>query len=460
MNENKAYTDEFLAIMDELDGDVEGRQAFWDYLKSSTSIYDGHVVYSAIVPRVFGLETQARFADIVSTMNGIVLKVLDRFVKDPDYRALFAFDPRIEELILVPSGYPYSIPMARYDIFYNEDTGTFKFFELNGDGSSGMNENREATEGMRHSETYKRFATRHAVRDLYEPLFPGWVDTFLKIYDTYERKVENPHIAIVDYLECAVLEEFKIYGRLFEEAGYHFSVYDIRDLSYEDGKLIGHNPYIGLPDAPIDAISRRCLAVDLVDHWDESSAFVQAIKDGSCALIGSFLGHVFHDKRLFRLVRHPETFAMLTPEEQAFVNESIPFTEFLDSSLMDIDAIKAEPAKWVVKPTDGYGSRDVCAGPDYTPEEWAKIVDERADGAKGLPYIVQEFCMPYKTDTIPFYGDDDYDEPVKSYNNLSGLYVMNGKFVGVFSRLGPEAIILGVHGGVTAPTLFITEDEG
>lgn len=68
--------------------------------------------------------------------------------------------------------------------------------------------------------------------------------------------------------------------------------------------------------------------------------------------------------------------------------------------------------------------------------------------------------MPYKTDTIPFYGDDDYDEPVKSYNNLSGLYVMNGKFVGVFSRLGPEAIILGVHGGVTAPTLFITEDEG
>ena len=41
------------------------------------------------------------------------------------------------------------------------------------------------------------------------------------------------------------------------------------------------------------------------------------------------------------------------------------------------------------------------------------------------------------------------------YTNLSGLYLYNGRFTGVFSRLGPEPVISKKTGGITAATIWV-----
>ena len=66
--------------------------------------------------------------------------MIKEYLKNPSYRKLFPFSRKLEELILIPNGYQSLLPIARFDIFYNEENGNFKFCEINTDGTSAMNE--------------------------------------------------------------------------------------------------------------------------------------------------------------------------------------------------------------------------------------------------------------------------------------------------------------------------------
>ncbi|MCB6405465.1 hypothetical protein LI180_11925, partial [Megasphaera massiliensis] len=57
------------------------------------------------------------------------------------------------------------------------------------------------------------------------------------IYATYARRVENPRIAICDYLENGVVDEFHIYADLFRQRGVECVVADVRELSF-DGEAL------------------------------------------------------------------------------------------------------------------------------------------------------------------------------------------------------------------------------
>ena len=94
-----------------------------------------------------------------------------------------------------------------------------------------MNENREITTSVAQSKTFEEFANRHHVEGC--ELFESWVDKFLDIYATYERRVENPRIAICDYLENGVVDEFHIYAGLFRQRGVECVVADVRDLRFD-----------------------------------------------------------------------------------------------------------------------------------------------------------------------------------------------------------------------------------
>ena len=85
----------------------------------------------------------------------------------------------------------------------------------------------------------------------------------------------------------------------------------------------------------------------------------------------------------------------------------------------------------------------------------------RVDGRAGRPFLAQEYVEPYRTDTLP--PDAGIDElpdaevPRKraSYNNINGLYLYNGTFAGVFSRLGPLPTISKDMQGMTAATIWV-----
>lgn len=458
MPTNAQLTDEYLALVAERGGDAQGRLAAREHMNNSTAIYHHEVVDSSYVPRLYSRETHERFAYIAETTYSILSKVMREYLENPSYRHVYDIDPRLVELILLPRGYDALLPFARVDLFLNEDDMSAQFCEFNADGSSGMNENREITASIANSEPFKAFAAAHQVRTCNEELFAGWVDEFLKIYDTYDSKVANPHVAIVDFLENAITEEFKIFAGLFAERGIECSVYDVRDLAFENGELIGKKAFYGRDNAKIDAIWRRSVTNDIIDNWEASQALISAARERKVALIGSFAGHLVHDKQIFQVLHMPETQALLTDEENAFVRDTVPFTSFLTSDVVAERNVKATRENWIIKPTDAYGSKDVFAGSNYTDEQWAEIVDAHVDSKAGAPFLVQRYCTPFKTLAIPLYGTEA-DATVKPspYNNMEGLYIYNGRFTGVFSRLGPEPVICKKTHGITAATIWVDE---
>ncbi len=453
-------TQDYLDIINSLDGDTPGRIAAWEYLLTSTNIYRGHVVACDFFPKLFDERLRNRLQEVCDTTYGILEKIMRKYLEDPEYRRVYDFDPLLEKLILADRGYESLLPFCRIDLFLNEDDLSVRYCEFNADGSSGMNENREAENAVVNSASFTAFAENHTLVSMNPVMFEGWIDEFLRIYATSTRAtdVPVPHVALVDYLEQSVLEEFKLYQRLFEARGIRCSIFDVRDLAYDGTSLVGTRAYEGLghEGETIDAIWRRAVATDVLAHREESQAFLQAFLDGNVVLIGSFVGQLMHDKQIFKVMYDPRTWAFLTPEEIEFITKAIPKTEYLSKDTVDVDAIKANPMGWVIKPTDGYGSKDVFPGPAYTQEEWAALVEAHVDGASGIPFLAQEFVTPFKTPSFAMRGNEgDETAPVQYNNNLTGCYLMDGKLAGIFSRIGPHPLILGRMGGLTAPSFWV-----
>ena len=462
MKTNAELTAEYFGIIDSLDGDVESRRHAHDYMKSSTAIVHHQVVDSTFVPRLFNQATYDAMKRVSETAHRILVKVIERYLADPSYREVFDFDERLVDLILIPRRYDAVLPFARVDTFLNEDDYTAKFCEFNGDGSSGMNENREITVSVAGTESFRRFvAAGHRIESC--ELFHAWIDDFIAIYATFENRVEKSRFAIVDYLENGVVDEFKLFARMFTQKGYPCVVADVRELSFDGSALRDKD------GNRIDAIWRRCVTNDVMDHWDESQQMIDAVRAGKVALIGSFAGHIVHDKQIFSALYDPRTEAFLTPEEIAFVRETVPRTAFLDDAHIDLAEVRANKDAWIIKPTDAYGARDVYAGCAKTQAEWDDLVDRFANGEAGHPFLVQNSIQPYKTDTLPpdtgidGLADDEVSSEPARYNNLNGLYLYNGRFQGVFSRLGPLPTISKDMKGITAATIWVdcvtAEDE-
>lgn len=453
MPTNAEYTREYFQIIDSLNGDVASRRASLAYMRASSAIVHHRVVDCSFVPKLFNRKSYELMKTTAETAHRILCKVIERYLEDSSYRDVFSFDERLEELILLPRGYDSLLPFARVDTFLDEETYRMRFCEFNGDGSSGMNENREITNSILDSASFKEFSARHEVSAC--SLFEPWVEKFCAIYDGYEHKVENPRFAICDYLENGVVDEFRIYAGLFVERGIDCAVVDVRDLHF-DGEVLRDGD--GLP---VNAIWRRCVTNDVLEFWDDSQDLIAAVRAEKVALIGSFAGHIVHDKQIFEVLHKPETRAFLTPEEIAFVEETVPFTAFLDDEHADIARIRAEKDRWIIKPTDHYGAHDVYAGCAVSQKRWEELIDSFANARAGYPFIVQSYVVPFRSETLPpdagieDAADDEARCEPALYNNLNGLYLYDGEFQGVFSRLGPLPTISKDMKGITAATIWV-----
>jgi glutathionylspermidine synthase len=184
--------------------------------------------------------------------------------------------------------YSTLLPVCRLDIFLNEETGGFKFCEFNADGSSAMNENAELYRTYRNTLLYREMDERYE-QHMFE-LFDSWVETFLRIYaegqdQEGQEKDEAalPAVAIVDFLEKgSSAAEFTAFREAFERAGCQAFVAEIRDMRYENGRLLTGDGH------PVDAVYRRAVTSDILAHREEVRPFLQAVRDRSVCLIGDF----------------------------------------------------------------------------------------------------------------------------------------------------------------------------
>lgn len=398
-----------------------------DYVKKSSARYHGGYIYSLYAPKLFPESTVRYLGSAVDTIYSILSKVIKEYIKNEDYRELFGFDKTLESLILTDRQYDCYLPIARVDIFLNEEDLSFKFCEFNADGSSSMNEDRELNIALTKTAAYSDIVKEYRLEPF--ELFDSWVKEFISIYGTYKKKVANPYIAIVDFLEKgSSIEEFEQFRKSFEKAGYDAGICEIRDLEYKDNALYSSDGH------KIDAIYRRAVTSDIMSDIDAVSAFIAAVRDQNVCLIGSFCTQVIHNKIIFKILSDERTSVFLDENEREFIKMHIPYTARLRREECDIDRIVAEKEKWIIKPDDSYGAKGVFAGINFTTDEWRKIIMDNID----RNYMLQEFQTPYKTPNIDFRKKPPLSA---QYSNLTGLYVYNGKMKGIYSRQSSTEII-------------------
>ena len=458
--QNTHFTCEYLNLVSEDPHDVADRQLAWARMGEGTAFYHGKPNAFSYVPRIFGKDTREFFANLAQTAYGIMSKVLDAYANNQEIRKLFRFDPRVEKLVSLPVLYEVALPLTRVDFMLDETTGDFHFCEFNTDSSSGMDETRNATNAVSATHPYQEFLTRHQCTNDLDELFEGWVQTFLELARGNQTLYDRPlHVGIVVCLEDPHphIGELQTYAELFEAAGVSCSIYDARELAFDGTTLTGKHAYFGKDNAPIDAIWRFCIVVDLLKYWDEVQPLIEAVEHAAVPMIGAFNTQIVHDKQLFALLRHPKMQALFTPEERAFIADHIPETYFLDEAGLDISAIVANPHEWVLKPTDWYASINVVAGPECTPDEWKAYLEQAVQNSE-TSYIVQRFYPPSQTTTIPIYGNaTDFEAAPTSVGNLFGAYVYAGKFAGLYVRQGPHEVIGTAREGLVAPVLWVAE---
>lgn len=458
-----ALENEYIAAMESLGGDEAGRAAAQDYLLHSTAIYKGEVIRIGYIPKLFDAPMLAYMDFVQRTTYGILEKVMARFAEDADYRALFKFEPELERLILLPSGYDCAIPIGRFDLFLDEETLEFKFCEFNTDGSSAMNEDREAADSLAITPSFAKMSEAHELHR--QELFDGWVDEFIRIYEGYDLRIDDPAMAIVDFNHSASHTEFDEFVRRFEERGMRTSIAWMDELVYRgEGEAADGGP-AGLytrDGRHIDIVYRRAVTAEIMDamegrgatpeETEGARALVRAFERREVCMIGAFSTHIAHCKQIYQVLWHPMTAAILTADELEFVHAHVPQTTFLVPEEVDIERVIAEKDSWIIKPSDRYGSANVYAGMDFDAAEWERHVRESV----GEDYIVQEYCRQYPT---PNFKPAPAGEPLAPWNNLIGYYNYGGKLGGLFNRAGQAGIIVGYMGGITVPTFIVDCDQ-
>ena len=395
------------------------------------------------VPKVYGTDTIAEFRRIARVTHRIFEKVINEYLTHEDYRRLFPFSKELEELILLPAPYQGLLPIARFDIFYHEDSGSFQFCEINTDGTAAMVRDLELRKALIHNPAHQAVIRDYALRPF--ELFDTWVSTFLSLYDAYPKKKEHPHVAIVDFLENATMGDFDEFKDRFEKAGVTCEICDVRKLTYQDGIL--YSP----EGRQIDAIYRRAVTADLMDHYEEIKAFLDAVREDAVFFAGAFATQIIHTKWLFYVLHLDRTMAFLTEEERAFVKEHVPLTVEFSPDYISLAQVQGRKDDYIIKPMDAYASKGVyAAGHEYSQKEWIR----KTNYLYGKGLIVQQYCHQYLTDNIDFGWGDGAWHP---YINMTGLYTYGGELAGFLMRMAcGEKIIVAHENERTVPVFEVT----
>ena len=419
---------------------ISGREAV-NYMQNSKAIFHGVPIECLYMPKIFSKEAWSHLNKAAEMIISIIDKVISRYLSDAEYRKLFPFPKELEELILLESGYKRLLPIARIDIFLNEDDYSFKFCEFNADGAGGMTECMEINAATQKTDAFIKMQDEHKIAPF--ELFETWVREFMDIYGTYDKKIENPRVVITDFMDKATPNEFNEFKKRFVEAGIDADICEIRDFTFQNGVL-------KTPDGKkVDAVYRRAVTRDVMENRNEIPAFLQAARERAVCIIGHFRTQVIHNKSVFMIMRMEETLSFLSDEEREYVLRHVPETLPLrdDENLNDVMKNKDN---WILKPEDFYAAKGVFAGVDKDEASWREAVTEALHS--GVPYLIQRYCTPYKSQNLDFNGVERPE--FKMYNNITGMYVYNGKLIGLYSRAGQMGTISSLASGKTLASMI------
>ncbi|MCF6466081.1 circularly permuted type 2 ATP-grasp protein [Clostridium sp. Cult2] len=407
-------------------------------VENSNAKYKGKPIPFLYQPMFFTEEDIETFHRIGDILISIANKVTNNYLESSQYRKKFKYPKLLEELILVDPGYDINIPIGRFDLFYGGGD-KFKFIEVNTDGTSGMNEDNIFSNILLETKSMEKMKEKYQIS--YFELIDSWVEESLRIYSRFDKKVDNPNIAIVDFKESGITAEFETFKKAYIKKGYNAVIVDPRDLRYIDGKLY----YEGMR---IDLIYRRIVTVEFMEKSNEIPDLIKAYKDGTVCVIGSLRSQIMHNKIIFKILHDKDTLSFLSEEERKLIKKHVPITEEFGGDEKIFKKVLNNKDKYIIKPIDSFASKGVNAGRDFSFDEWKEILTN----CWNKDYLFQEFIDPF---TRPFIQFEDGKPKVRDFKLNIGVYMYNEKFAGVYTRISRENIIFGREGYFSIPNMLI-----
>ena len=409
-------------------------------VNNSSAYYHGEPIPVTYQGFFYDKTAKADFQYMADMLMSITKKITKEYVENLEYRKHFRFSKELEELIVHDPGYDIPVPICRYDVFYR-DRDEFKFVEFNTDGASAMNEDNTIGKIMLETKGMKEFSEKYHLENVEE--IHRWAKDSVELYKKVKGK-EKPNVAIVDHLEIGTSNEFEEFKKAYESLGVNCEIIDIRDLEYKDGKL-QHKGY------EIDLVYRRIVTVEFMNLYDELEEFRKAYLDNAFLMLGSFRSQIMHYKLTYKIFRLEDTKKILTDEENAFLEEHIPYTEEFAAE-EDLEIVKKNKDNYIFKPLDAYASQGIYVGRDHSQEEFEKIAEE----ILGTGYIYQEYYDQYPLKVVEF--DKEGKLQLNEFGAVVGMFIYNEQFVAPYTRIGQDNLISGARKYYTTPNIFIKEN--
>ncbi len=438
-NVNNAY-EQFLSAQP---GDaVRAIRAFEETLHHSYAKYGRFTIPVFYKPH-FITKKQSR---LLHTVAGTLVRMIDRlaglYFTDPLIRDAFNMPPEAVELIKIDPGYSRTSVISRLDCFIEGEKVKFMEFSCDATGGMAYTDLLERMifdqEGLQ--EFFEEFHFEREVRS------QKLLDALLNVYEEFGG-YETPRIAILDWKNVRTRAELELLKNFFEEKGYKTTVADPRELRYKSGKLYQGN-------FRVDLIYRRILVRELLEKLDEVRDFIQAYRDKAVCLVNSLRSNVAASKVALSILTNPGYDHFFSDKENALKRDCLPWTRRISDAekfyggkkIYMVDFLKDEKESLVLKPADGYGSKDITIGRETRDEEWNRAIDK----ALKSNWIMQEY-MEIPVIRVPAVVNDKLEFVMKKAS--TSCFVFDGAYAGSFSRLSDESVINISRGGGLIPTV-------
>ena len=430
---------EFCEIARSLDGDVPSRLAGSEYLKGTHAAYHGGYQEWDLAPKILDRRCEALLREAAETMYGIMEVTTRKCMEDPSLCRCFGLPDSFHADMVAPRGNESFIPLARADILLDETTGEYWFCEVNTDGTFGFTVADEVTAAIRASKTCRCFEERHPGTTAFA-CRETWMNALLEGYSRWHAasdgaNPETPSLALVDYPESVERSEVEDFVERFRARGVPARFSDIRSLKLERR---GARTQLVDEAGPISCVWPRVVTGEmLAKPCAGARALRQAAHDDLAYVVGGPRTWPVAMKTFFAVLHMPVATSFLSPEQLQFVRDHVPYTRAIKQE--DNLALYRARARWILKPPDGYNGRDIVAGCGVDALSWEAAL--RKTIAQGG--VAQRYIAPYATASIPGHmrGKDLDPLEFRPAHTMLGLFLFNGRFSGVYSRCGYEAVI-------------------
>jgi uncharacterized circularly permuted ATP-grasp superfamily protein len=211
----------------------------------------------------------------------------------------------------------------------------------------------------------------------------------------------------------------------------------------------------------VNLVYRRAIIRELHEKREDPGVrdFLEAYRRGLVCVVNPFRSKVSGSKACLALLSDARFDRLFNAEQNAVCRAHVPWTRVLRDGAVDFEGrthdlfelARSRRERFVIKPTSGYGGRDVMIGRENGDGAW----EERLQVAAENPgeWTIQRYVEIPEED-FPVFEPDLRFEPRKV--NLNP-YLFGGRYAGSFVRLSTSSIINVSVGGGMAPSFVLPE---